>query len=260
MWLAAYWQHFKPLTGEQKLEFVRLAGGFETAVAKDILLDALSDDGDWRIIQAAALPLGRMKHKQAVSPLEELSGHPVMAVQIAALTALDGIKTGTIAGRPAHWRNALSSSAAYCSAPAKDFKDDVKGLPFFDLSDIDIKAAGDKRRFLSTIAALKSGFIVGFDAGTSGGDLRYYDNASGDSLPLKELLSPQTQNITAIMPVIPVPLGQYANAFWIIAQSGPSTDQAKDGMVRAVLFIDPALASGLEPVRKSAEDTLAAMR
>jgi len=125
-----------------------------------------------------------MKHKQAVSPLEELSGHPVMAVQIAALTALDGIKTGTMAGRPAHWRNALSSSAAYCSAPAKDFKDDAKGLPFFDY-------------------------------------------ASGDSLPLKELLSPQTQNITAIMPVIPVPLGQYANAFWIIAQSGPSTDQAK---------------------------------
>jgi len=31
----------------------------------------------------------------------------------------------------------------------------------------------------------------------------------------------------------------------------------KDGMLRAVLSIDPALASGFEPVRKSAEDTLA---
>ena len=227
MWLTAYWQHFSTLTGEQKLEFVRLAGGFDTAVAKGILLDALSDEGDWRIIQAAALPLGRMKYKQAVSPLEDISNHPVMAVQIAAFTALDGIKTGKMAGRAAHWRNALSSPAAYCSSPAKDFKDDAKGLPFFDLSDIDVKAAGDKRRFVSAIAALKSGFIVGFDAGASGGDLRYYDNASGDSLPLKELLSPQTQNITAIMPVIPVPLGQYADAFWIIAQSGPSTDQAK---------------------------------
>lgn len=33
----------------------------------------------------------------------------------------------------------------------------------------------------------------------------------------------------------------------------------KDGMVRAVLFIDPALAAGFEPVRKSAEDTLATL-
>ena len=45
-----------------------------------------------------------------------------------------------------------------------------------------------------------------------------------------------------------------------IVASGMLGDIAfKDGMVRAVLFIDPALASGLEPVRKSAEDTLAAM-
>jgi len=33
----------------------------------------------------------------------------------------------------------------------------------------------------------------------------------------------------------------------------------KDGMLRAVLSIDPALASGFEPVRKSAEDTLAGL-
>ena len=45
-----------------------------------------------------------------------------------------------------------------------------------------------------------------------------------------------------------------------IVASGLLGDIAfKDGMVRAVLFIDPALAAGLEPVRKSAEDTLAAM-
>lgn len=45
-----------------------------------------------------------------------------------------------------------------------------------------------------------------------------------------------------------------------IVASGVLGDIAfKDGMVRAVLFIDPALASGFEPVRKSAEDTLAAL-
>ena len=45
-----------------------------------------------------------------------------------------------------------------------------------------------------------------------------------------------------------------------IVASGVLGDIAfKNGMVRAVLFIDPALAGGFEPVRKSAEDTLAAL-
>ena len=227
MWLAAYWEHFAPQTGEQKLEFVRLAGGFETGTAKDILLESLSEQADWRIIAAAALPLGRLKNKQAMSQLQQLADHPVMAVQIAALTALDGIKTGKMAGRPDYWREKVTSPAAYCSAKPKDFKDAAKGLPFFDLDDLAFKAAGDKRRFISTIAALKNGFLVGFDAGKTGGDLRYYDNASGEALALNTKLSASTQNITAIIPVTPMPLGQYADAFWIVAHNGPMADQAK---------------------------------
>ena len=227
MWLSAYWDYFRGKTGEQKLDFIRLVGGFGTSTAKTILLSALDDKGDWRIIQAAALPLGRFKHAPAARKLQELSDHPVMAVQIAALTALDGIKTGSMKGRSAYWKNTLTTQSGYCSAAPKDFKDEAKGLPFFDLVDLDFKAGGDKRRFVSTIAPTKSGYLVGFDAGVRGGDLRYYDNASGESIPLKHQLLDGPENIAAIMPVTPPPLGQYANAFWIIAQDDGRKDQAK---------------------------------
>lgn len=227
MWLAAYWKYFRPQASGQKLDFIRLVGGFETNVAKDILLDALNDKGDWRIIQAAALPLGRMQYKQAGSKLDELSGHPIMAVQIAALTALDGVESGNMKGRPAFWQNKLSAQSGYCSAKPKDFKDEAKGLPFFDLVKLDFKAGGDKRRFVSTISPTKEGYLVGFNAGPKGGDLRYYDNVSGDSIGLKSKLADTTENLIAIMPVTPPPLGQYAANFWVIAEDKGLSDQAK---------------------------------
>ncbi|MEP3889021.1 MAG: hypothetical protein ABJN69_01065 [Hellea sp.] len=227
MWLTTYWQHLRPKTNKQKLDFIRLVGGFETQAAKNILIQALDEQGDWRIIQAAALPLGRMGHKPASVKLEAISDHPIMAVQIASLTALDGINTGKMTGRPAYWQKKLTSQSGYCSAAPIDFKDEAKGLPFFDLVDLDFKAAGDKRRFVSVIAPTREGYIVGFNAGRNGGDLRYYDNVSGESLALKSKLSKTTENITAIMPVTPAPLGQYAKAFWIVAEDTGLSDQAK---------------------------------
>jgi len=227
LWLTSYWEYFHPQTGDQKLDFIRLVGGFETNTAKNILLDALNDKGDWRIIQAAALPLGRIRHKPATRKLEELSKHPIRAVQVAALTALDGIKTDNMKGRSAFWQNRLTLQSGYCSAKPRNFKDDAKGLPFFDLIDLGFKAGGDKRRFVSTIAPTKEGYLVGFDAGPRGGDLRYYDNASGKSIALKAKLSGGPENITAIIPVTPPPLGQYASSFWVVAQDNGQKDQAK---------------------------------
>jgi len=227
IWLTSYWEHFRALSGEQKLDFVRLVGGFETPAAKTILRDALNDQGDWRIIQAAALPLGRARDKQAATKLENLSKHPIMAVQIAALTALDGINTGRMKGRATYWTDKLTSQSGYCTANPKNFKNEAKGLPFFDLVDLDFNAGGDKRRFVSTIAPTQNGYLVGFNAGRNGGDLRYYDNESGKSIALKPQLSESTENITAIMPVMPAPLGQYAKAFWVVAQNRPFSDQAK---------------------------------
>jgi len=227
MWLTAYWEYFRSGTSEQKLEFIRLVGGFETDTAKKILLEALSDKGDWRILQSAALPLGRMKYTPAASPLKALSDHPVAAVQISALSALDGLKTGSLKGRSKYWQKTLSQKVTYCSAEPKNFKDDAKGLPFFDLVDLEFKVGGDKRRFVSTIAPTKTGYLVGFNAGTNGGDLRYYDNASGESIGLKAQLAKRAGNIVAIIPVTPQPLGQYANAFWVIAEDNKPSDQAK---------------------------------
>lgn len=227
MWLTTYWKHLRPRVSDQKLDFIRLVGGFETETAKNILMQGLGDQGDWRVIQAAALPLGRMGHKAAAAKLDALTDHPIMAVQIASLTALDGIKTGKMTGRPSFWQKQLTSQSGYCSATPVDFKDEAKSLPFFDLVDLEFKAGGDKRRFVSAIAPTKDGYVVGFDAGRNGGDLRYYDNVSGDSLALKSKLSEKTGNITAIMPVTPAPLGQYASAFWIVAEDGALTDQAK---------------------------------
>jgi len=227
MWLTAYWDHFRSQTGDQKLDFIRLVGGFETAIAKNILFESLNDKGDWRIIQAAALPLGRMKYKNAISKLEDLSDHPIMAVQIAALTALDGIKTGSMNRRLDFWKDRLTSETNYCSAKPKNFKGEAKGLPFFDLVDLDFKAGGDKRRFVSTIAPTTKGYLVGFDAGSRGGDLRYYDNSSGHSHSLKPQLAENTENMTAIIAVTPPPLGQYASSFWIIAEDKKLTGQAK---------------------------------
>jgi len=160
MWLTAYWEYFRSGTSEQKLDFIRLVGGFETDTAKKILLEALSDKGDWRILQSAALPLGRMKYTPAASPLKALSDHPVAAVQISALSALDGLKTGSLKGRSKYWQKTLSQKVTYCSAEPKNFKDDAKGLPFFDLVDLEFKVGGDKRRFVSTIAPTKTGYLV----------------------------------------------------------------------------------------------------
>ena len=227
LWLTAYWAHFRTQTSDQKLDFIRLVGGFETDTAKNILLEALSDKGDWRIIQSAALPLGRLKYAPAKSKLTELSDHPIMAVQIAALTALDGITTGSLKGRADFWKARLITQSGYCSAKPKDFKDEAKSLPFFDLIDLDFIAGGDKRRFVSAIAPTKNGYFVGFDAGSRGGDLRYYDNASGDSSPLKNQLAKGLENITAIIPLTPPPLGQYASRFWVISQDSGQKDQAK---------------------------------
>lgn len=227
LWLRAYWSYFRRQTGDQKLDFIRLVGGFETSAANDILIEALGDAGDWRIIQAAALPLGRTKTARAKSALERLTDHPIMAVQIAALTALDGIETGKMKGRAAYWKTSLTQQSNYCSATPKDFKDDAKALPFFDLVDLEFQAGGDKRRFVSSISPTRNGYLVGFDAGRNGGDLRYYENKSGKGISLKSQMSDKTENITAIIPVTPPPLGQYASAFWVIAQDAGLSDQAK---------------------------------
>jgi len=226
LWLKAYWDYFRSNTSDQKLGFIRSVGAFETEAATIILLDALGDQGDWRIIQAAALPLGRRKIQKAAAPLKALSDHPVMAVQIAARTALDGLASGEMDSRAAYWQKTLTAQSNYCSAKPKDFKDEAKGLPFFDLVNLEFMAGGDKRRFVSAISPTKNGYLVGFDAGRLGGDLRYYDNVSGESIALKEKISNTTENITAIIPVIPAPLGQYAKAFWIVAQNNKA-DQAK---------------------------------
>ncbi|MDA8707960.1 HEAT repeat domain-containing protein [Hellea sp.] len=227
LWLRAYWAHFRPQTSEQKLDFIRVVGGFDTDTAKGILLEALGDKGDWRILQSAALPLGRLKYQAAKQRLETLSDHPIMAVQIAALTALDNMAAPPVKPRPGYWQNKLTAQSAYCSAKPKDFKDEAKALPFFDLVNLEFKAAGDQRRFVSSISPTKNGYLVGFDAGRNGGDLRYYDNVSGDSIGLKSRLSETTENITAIIPVTPPPLGQYAKAFWVIAQNSAQGNQAK---------------------------------
>ena len=227
LWLRAYWSYFRRKTGDQKLDFIRLIGGFETTAATDILIEALGDAGDWRIVQSAALPLGRTKTTRAKTALDKLTDHPIMAVQIAALTALDGIETGKMTGRAAYWKTSLTRQSKYCSATPKDFKDEAKALPFFDLVDLEFKAGGDKRRFVSSISPTRNGYLVGFDAGRNGGDLRYYENKSGNGITLKSLMSEKTGNITAIMPVTPPPLGQYATAFWVIAQDTGQSDRAK---------------------------------
>lgn len=227
IWLSAYWEHFRSQSSDQKLDFIRLVGGFETEGAKKILLESLGDKGDWRIIQSAALPLGRMRYAPATRQLQRLSDHPIMAVQIAALSALDGIRSEKMKGRPSFWKKKLTSQTSYCSAKPRNFKEEAKGLPFFDLVDLDFTASGDKRRFVSAIAPTKNGYLVGFDAGLNGGDLRYYDNASGEGYSLKPQLSGDLDSVAAIMAVIPPPLGQYAKSFWIVSHDDGLKDQAK---------------------------------
>jgi len=229
-WFAVFWQDFKPKASDDKLNFIRLVGGFETDGAKVILREALGDKRDWRIIQAAAIPLGRMRDKTAVPTLESLTRHPIISVQVAALTALDGIRTGQMKGRPEFWQMQLTARAGYCVAETRDFKDEAKALPFFALDELDFPASGDRRHYVNTITAMKNGFLVGFSAGAKGGDLRYYDNVSGESIGLKDRLIPAPDfapNITAIMPVNPPPLGQYTKSFWVVIEDGGVSEQAR---------------------------------
>jgi len=228
-WLTAYWEYFRSQASDQKLDFIRLVGGFDTDVAKNILVEALGDKGDWRIIQSAALPLGRLKHKAASPKLRELSEHPIMTVQIAALTALDGINKGSMKGRTNYWTKLLSNQKNYCAVKSIDFKSEASKLPFFENGKVasysvrvtlrdgrvlptEITRPARRKNLTSSSASL-NGYLAGYSNGEFGGGLVYYDNASGDSqLVLRN-------QVIAILPVKKLPLGQFPNEFWVFTNS-----------------------------------------
>ncbi len=229
-WLGAFWGKFQPTASNDKLDFLRLVGGFETDAAKAILREALGDKRDWRILQAAALPLGRMRDKQSISALKGLSSHPIMAVQVAALTALDGIKTGEMKGRAVYWLDAMKSRSSYCQIPATDFEDEAKTMPYFQdgkMASYSVpriqwrngktlfpaKTSPARRRYLTAAEATQDGFLAGYSNGEFGGGLLYYDNQSGRG---RRVLANSTR---AIIPVKKMPLGQYANTYWVFVDT-----------------------------------------
>lgn len=78
------------------------------------------------------------------------------------------------------------------------------------------------RRFLSAAHPTKTGWLGGYDMGEFGGGLISYDNRTGDSQDIQlgstepKLEQWIPENVVAILPDRPLPLGQTTDSFWVV--------------------------------------------
>jgi len=245
-WLSLIWSKLSkdpyknPYTAD---EFFDAIGKIRTPLSRKIVTQALSNKRDFGLVNlgiAAAIRQGDKSHTPQISALQS---HPVTDVRAYAEHAIKALESSK---RKVDYRaitskiETLNSTAKMCRAEPKDFKADVKRLPFFDLKNVHIFLGGPLRNYIQTIAPTKTGWLVGYAAGEWGGDFQYYDNLTGKGHSLLFTKSPDEtlndvtsdygvthRNVMAIVPTIPQPLGQYANEFWaFIKKSGHSNETA----------------------------------
>ena len=197
-----------------------------TPLTQDIMNQAFSHKGDFGLLNLAMKTAITQKDKNRLPQIQKLRTHPISdvrahsALAINALTKGGRLSTNKILGAI----ETENKSAKFCRAIPTDFSQEAKQLPFFDLASKTVHAAGPLRTYVRTATPTQKGWLVGYAAGAAGGDLQFYDNASGTGISLLE--TSELTNVSAILPVTPQALGQYASEFWAIISDGRSNGRA----------------------------------
>ena len=191
-------------------------------LTSQIVSQALSNKSDYEMLLLGIKTAAAQKDKNRIPQLAGFKTHPIAEVRAASALAVTALTTGKEFSEATLIKDTkrMNISAKMCRAMPHDFKDDAKQLPFFELTNVNITATGPRRHYVQTAAPTRNGWLVGFGAGKAGGDLQFYDNKSGKGV---SILKPQNgihNNVTAIMPVMPQALGQYASEFWAVISDG----------------------------------------
>lgn len=221
-WLSIFWSKLKTDTSQKKAEFIYQAGRYDTPLAKEIIVEALSDKHDWRVIAAAMQAAAAQRNEDALSQLEAIApAHPISKVRASADMALSAIKSRRIDTdkllTPVTLKQVgrINRKTQYCRIPKTDLYKNARKLPFFD--EVEIKSDRKTARYkLTSAEPTQSGWLAGYDLGHTDGGLIYFDNVSGQGDVLLDA------SVMAVVPVQRPPLGQTASRFWVI------TKQSKD--------------------------------
>jgi len=236
-WINAIWAVLKsdPYKNPETTDaFFGHLGKLSTPEAKSIVSDALRDKRDFGMIILGLKAAVRQKDKSRIGPIKTLLTHPVSDVRIASAAAITALQKGLTSISPqslAKDISTLNRSAKLCRAIPKNFKAETNQLPFFDLESAVITTKAPLRSLVQSIAPTTAGWLVGYASDHSGGDLQFYDNKTGRAIPVlypKGKPSQSAHNqVRAIFPTTPQPLGQYASEFWaIMTHNGPSNSSA----------------------------------
>ncbi len=212
-YLELIWKKLKP-GDEARYVFTKVAGQIGGTQSAAILQEALTDQVDWRVTQAAILGLKDEMTGPQKSAIEKLAkSHPIRQVRVAANAAVDAGKSGEI--NLAKWEKSLAPKSQYCQVKPTDFASLADQMPYFEDGRIaarngELKAVA--RKWLSTAVAVKDGWLAGYRNGETGG-LLFYDYATEGH---KRFLDGP---ITAIVPTRKVKLGTTPDAVWIVAET-----------------------------------------
>jgi len=234
-WAKLIWAKLKsdpyqnPLIAEA---FFSSLGAKATPDIQDIISDALADQRDFGMIILGIAAATAQKDKSRMEQFKSLKLHPITDVRAYADLAIMALKNeaAKITNITAKKKiQTLNQASNLCHLAPKNFRADVKQLPFFDL-DVSVQNGWLRRKDVSTAAPTRQGWLVGYAAGKRGGDLQYYDNKTGSALPI---MYPQGwndkshrihQNVQAIIAVTPQIPGQYSSDFWVFINDGGSSN------------------------------------
>jgi len=236
-WANVIWNKLKTdpyKNPDTAVTFFRFVGELSSPAAQSIVSQALNDQRDYGMINLGLKTALLQKDKSRLREFETFLTHPisdVRATSAAAITALKNNQRSLSPERLADNTSQLNTNSKFCKAIPINFKAGVNQLPFFDLKDAAIKTKAPLRHFVNSIAPTSTGWLVGYGAGDAGGDLQFYDNKTGQGAsimyPAGKEFPIAHNNVLAILPIIPQPLGQYASDFWaLITHDGPTNNAA----------------------------------
>ena len=189
-------------------------------VTQDSVNQAFKDTGDFGLLILAIKTAVAQKDKTRLAQIEKFKAHPISDVRAYATLAVTALKAGSglDAGKIGATMNKENKSTKICRATPTDFRKEAQQLPFFDLKSKFVQSVRPLRTYVQTAAPTLSGWLVGYAAKDAGGDLQFYNNTSGNGVSL--LGKTELTNVSAILPVIPQALGQYASEFWAVVSDG----------------------------------------
>jgi len=233
-----------------RADFIARLGDFRTPQALSLSQAAFMEDADFTVKSAAIIALAKQGQQAYRTRMDVLARtHPLSHIRLAAtygLRILSGYEDnqpslvlfksimpqvsaqmtpshkGQIKNADGVNLDAVNKGALYCETPHLDFREYSRGMPYFD-SAIYSSGKSSSRSNLKSAVGTRNGWLAGYVisppvANKYGGGLFYYDNKSGQGVPLLE------HPVQAILAVKQQALGQYPNAYWAVSYAPPSSD------------------------------------